>query len=302
MKDLLITHIKDIDGLSPVILMNLWGKSFDYKLLDTFEVGTYLTELLTQDLQDYEHIYIVDLTVPEEIYPMIEKSKDRHKFLIFDHHETHNYARSYPYVTLDMEECGTTLFYQYLQTQGLSTNPCLDQYIEAVKDLDLWTFEKNHNTLSPQLGSLLELLGETRYIDEITALLRAETQSFTMNSFLNRLLELEEENKKRYIDKREERMIRGTLFKDVNIGMVYAEKYRSEIGDELLKRHPELDVIVIVNMNGGISLRSRDVDVSKIASYFGGGGHIHASGIGIPLEIRKEVFKTLLKGEIHIED
>ena len=27
MKDLLITHIKDIDGLSPVILMNLWGKS-----------------------------------------------------------------------------------------------------------------------------------------------------------------------------------------------------------------------------------------------------------------------------------
>ena len=97
-------------------------------------------------------------------------------------------------------------------------------------------------------------------------------------------------------------MIRGTLFKDVNIGMVYAEKYRSEIGNELLKRHPDLDVIVIVNMNGGISLRSRDVDVSKIASYFGGGGHIHASGIGIPLEIRKEVFETLLKGEVHIED
>ena len=34
MKDLLITHIKDIDGLSPVILMNLWGKSFEYKLRD----------------------------------------------------------------------------------------------------------------------------------------------------------------------------------------------------------------------------------------------------------------------------
>ena len=302
MKDLIISHVKDVDGVTPVILMNLWNKNYDCKLLDVHEMFDYLTELLTTDLSIYEHIYVVDLTIPQEIYPLIEQSEYRSKFLVFDHHETHEYARVYPYVTLNIEECGTTLFYQYIQSQGFITYSGLEEYIKAVKDLDLWTFEKNNNLLSPKLGSLFELLGEKRYIQEMTLLLQKATKKFTFTDFQEQLLELEEENKKRYIDKREERMIRGILPNSVRVGMVYAEKYRSEIGNELLKRHLDLDVIIIVNMNGGISLRSRSVDVSKIAYHYGGGGHVLAAGIGISEEVKREVFQRLLKGEINIEN
>lgn len=302
MKDLIISHVKDVDGVTPVILMNLWNKNYDCKLLDVHEMFDYLTELLTTDLSIYEHIYVVDLTIPQEIYPLIEQSEYRSKFLVFDHHETHEYARVYPYVTLNIEECGTTLFYQYIQSQGFITHSGLEEYIKAVKDLDLWTFEKNNNLLSPKLSSLFELLGEKRYIQEMTLLLQKATKTFTFTDFQEQLLVLEEENKKRYIDKREERMIRGILPNSVRVGMVYAEKYRSEIGNELLKRHLDLDVIIIVNMNGGISLRSRSVDVSKIAYHYGGGGHVLAAGIGISEEVKREVFQRLLKGEINIEN
>lgn len=91
-------------------------------------------------------------------------------------------------------------------------------------------------------------------------------------------------------------------YKDYNVGIVFAEKYRSEIGNELLNRNKNLDFIVIINLNGGISLRSREVDVSVIASKFNGGGHKLASGFGISEKLKKDIISLIFKGEIKYED
>jgi len=52
----------------------------------------------------------------------------------------------------------------------------------------------------------------------------------------------------------------------------------SEIGDKLKDK---ADVVIIYgdNNRGGscVSLRSKEVDVSRIAEHFGGGGHTHSS-------------------------
>ena len=53
MKDLLISHVKDVDGVSPVILMKLTNRDFEYKLLDIYEVEDYFNELLNTDLSIY---------------------------------------------------------------------------------------------------------------------------------------------------------------------------------------------------------------------------------------------------------
>lgn len=137
MKDYLISHIKDIDGVTPVILMNLTNREFDYHLLDVYEVEEFMNEFLEQDLSIYEHIYITDLTVPESIYEKIEKHSHKDKFLIFDHHKTHAYAGNYSYVNLDLNECGTTLFYNYLKAIYNIETPALNMYIKSVKNLDL---------------------------------------------------------------------------------------------------------------------------------------------------------------------
>lgn len=301
MKQFVISHIKDVDGVSPIMMMKLWKKEFEYKLLDVHEVETFMMEFLERDFSEYDHIYIVDLSVPENIYEKIEKSDIRNKIQIFDHHKTHEYAKKYPYVTLDIEECGTTLFYQYLLTQGLINSGALQEYVESVKHLDLWTFEEENDTLAPQLGILFELYGEKRYIQELVKNLSQKKEHFSFSTFEKKILKLEEENQKRYIDKRELRMIFAKIC-GYQAGIVFAEKYRSELGNVLLKRHSELDFIAIINLNGGISLRSREVDISKIALRYGGGGHPLASGIGISKQVQEEILKLIWKGEISFEN
>lgn len=301
MKDYLISHIKDIDGVTPVILMNLTNREFDYHLLDVYEVEEFMNEFLEQDLSIYEHIYITDLTVPESIYEKIEKHSHKDKFLIFDHHKTHAYAGNYSYVTLDLNECGTTLFYNYLKTIYNIETPALNTYIKSVKNLDLWLFEQAEDKIAPILDSLFGLYGETRYIDEMTKKFQSVKEEFILTPFEIELLKVEEESKKRYIDKHELRMIKGRL-KDISVGIVFAEKYRSELGHELLNRHPEIDVAIVINMNGGISLRSREVDVSELAKEFGGGGHKLASGMSVLEDSIYDFLEHQFKGCVTFEN
>lgn len=300
MKDLIISHIKDIDGVSPLILLNVLGINYDYKLLDVYEVEAYLDELLKTDLSIYNNIYITDLTVPEASYKLINESNYKNKFKVFDHHKTHLYASHLDFVTIDINECGTTLFYNYLKTIGLKETKTIKEYVSSVKNLDLWLFEQNKDEVAPKLGNLFDFYGVQRYITEFTKHLK-EDKCFKFNEFEEKILEILNDEEKRYIDKRELRMT-VCKYGDYNVGIVFAEKYRSEIGNELLNRNKNLDFIVIINLNGGISLRSREVDVSVIASKFNGGGHKLAAGIGISDEIKKDIISLIFKGEIKYED
>lgn len=159
MKDLIISHIKDIDGVSPLILLNVLGVNYDYKLLDVYEVEAYLDELLKTDLSIYNNIYITDLTVPESSYKLINESNYKNKFKVFDHHKTHLYASNLDFVTIDINECGTTLFYNYLKTIGLKETKVLNEYVSSVKSLDLWLFEQNKDCVAPKLGNLFDFYG-----------------------------------------------------------------------------------------------------------------------------------------------
>ena len=300
MKDLIISHIKDIDGVSPLILLNVLGVNYDYKLLDVYEVEAYLDELLKTDLSIYNNIYITDLTVPEASYKLINESNYKNKFKVFDHHKTHLYAGNIDYVTIDINECGTTLFYNYLKTIGLKETKVLNEYVSSVKNLDLWLFEQNKDCVAPKLGNLFDFYGVLRYIIEFTKHLK-EDEHFKFNEFEEKILEILHDEEKIYIDKRELRMT-VCKYGNYNVGVVFAEKYRSELGNELLIRNKNLDFIVIINLNGGISLRSREVDVSVIASKFNGGGHKLASGFGISEKLKKDIISLIFEGEIKYED
>ena len=49
MKDLLISHISDIDGVSPVILLKLTKVEFDYILKEPHEMDEFVEELLKEE-------------------------------------------------------------------------------------------------------------------------------------------------------------------------------------------------------------------------------------------------------------
>ncbi len=294
MKDLLISHVADIDGVSPVILMKLCKINFDYELKDIYELEEYLDNLLEEDLSFYNNIYIVDLTVPENIYVKINNSIYKEKFKVFDHHRTHMYALNNIYVTLDINECGTSLFYKYL-SKKYKFRKNTKKYIEHVKNIDLWLWKEKNDPLAKQLSDLFYIYGKTKYIEEMYKKLK-KRKKFKLSKIENTILKIEQEKIDRYILKKEKDMI-IINYQNYKAGIIFNELYKSELGNQLSINNPDLDFIIMINLSGGISLRTnKDIDLSLIASTLGGGGHKKASGAPIPLEYKENLINELFKG------
>ncbi len=294
MKDMIITHAKDIDGVSPVILLKLLGRDVDFYLLEVGEVEEKVPLLLKEDLDIYENIYITDLSLSNELYEWIDKKPWKEKFHLFDHHISQQYASVYPFVTLDITECATSLFYRYLKIGSESISiPKIEGYVEHVRNLDLWHWVEKQDFVAKKLGDLFEIYGNLEYIEHFVQNLEKPNTSIIDQSE-EELLKIEEGRIKRYFERKNEQLM-TFRYQNYKMGVVYAENYRSELGMLLQEAHPELDFIAMINVSGGVSLRTQkdDVDLESIASSLGGGGHKKASGFGISEEQRIDIIKQI---------
>lgn len=297
MKDMIITHAKDIDGVSPVILLKLMKRDIDFYLLETDEVEEKVPSLLQENLENYENIYVTDLSLSEELYKWINEQPWKEKFRVFDHHISQEYARKYPFVTLDIDECTTSLFYKYLKTKSERLNTSkIAKYVDHVKNLDLWHWVAKEDFTAKKLGDLFGIYGNLGYIDHFIKNLEQESTPIITEKE-EELLKIEESRINRYFERKNEQLM--TLeYQDYKVGVVFAENYRSELGMLLQNAHPELDFIAMINVGGGVSLRTQkdDVDLAKLATTLGGGGHKKASGFGISDEKRIEIIKQIFEG------
>lgn len=293
MKDLLISHISDIDGVSPVILLKLTKVEFDYILKEPHEMEEFVEELLKEDLNSYQNIYITDLALSESFYKKVKESGYAYKFKIFDHHKTHLFAKNYENVVIDIEECGTTLFYNYL-SKKYKFKKIVEDYIKHVKNLDLWLWVEKFDFMAKELGNIFDLYGRNTYIEEMYQKLK-RGKKFKWNKFENKILKIEKDTVDRYLKKKDKELYK-IEYDGYLIGAVFSERYRSELGNYLSSIHPELDLVVMINMSGGLSLRTeKDIDISILAQKLNGGGHKKACGAPIEEEVKKSILKNIFK-------
>lgn len=296
MKTLLITHV-DLDGVSPVILLNLANIEFTYKLLDLKDIDEYFDTLFKTDINEYDTIYVVDLSLTEHVYDLINEHNINIK--VFDHHETHLFANSYDYVNVSVDingklTCGTELFYNYL----ISIYPNLNKknikyYVELVRQLDTYTFESE---IPRQLETIRSSLGNTNFISSITKRLKKDKDDFQFTAFEKRLLKIKKTEQENYIKHREEKMKIYTI-DNKRCGVVFAERYKSDIGNYLATKYNDIDIVIIIDSSNSISYRAvkDDVNVSLLAAKYNGGGHKHASGSLIKDEDRDRIVKYLFE-------
>lgn len=304
MKDLLITHT-DLDGISPIILMNLTGRKFEFKSIEINEVEETFKELFANDLSIYEHIYITDLTIPENIY---ETLNSMNNVLVFDHHETHLYATKYVFATVKVSEfghltCGTELFYNYLK--GIYKNldtPLIKEYVDLVRQIDTWDF--TNLVLAKELGALPSIYGKKEFIKSITKRLKKDKVHFELTAFEKRYLKIKKEEETNFIENKNKQMVKY-LIEGRKCGVVFASNCnKSELGNVLATNHPELDLIIIIDATKAVSYRTArdDVRVNDFASLFGGGGHQKASGSSFSDEMRENIVKSYYKDVKRLED
>lgn len=302
-KTLLITHV-DLDGVSPIILLNLTGVKFEYKSVEITDLDDTLHELIDTDkIKEYEQLYITDLTVPEWAYEYFKENNINIK--IFDHHETHLYGNNYPFATVkvnlgDHQTCGTELFYEYLKNIYPTVNTKkVKQYVDYVTELDTWHFTSD---IPKELDSLKNTYGTKDFIKTITRRLKSPKATFEFTAFEKKFTKLKKAELQRYMEAKEEKM----LLYEINgkkCGVLFAEKNKSELGNYISVNHPELDLVIMLDASSRISYRTNrdDVSVSEFATIYGGGGHQKASGSKFDDEDRNKIIEEYFKGAKRLE-
>ncbi len=299
MRYILLTH-NDLDGVSCGILAKLaFGEFVDvhYHSVNSLD---YHIEQLMKEQSDKNHsckIYITDLSVNKDNERRLKKYAQRGGLVqLIDHHKTALHFNEYEWGDVRVEESigklasATSLFYSHLQKQNLlKERSSLSEYVELVRQYDTWEWERKKNIHAKHLNDLLFLQSIEEFEQSMVERLSIQ-ESFSFNEFEEKLLNIEDKKTERYI-KRKKRELVQTFIGDKCIGVVHAESYHSELGNELGKEHPHLDCIAIVNMGNkkmGFRTIHDHIDVSEIAAQYGGGGHAKAAGCSLTPEAYKE--------------
>jgi len=277
MKRLHISH-NDLDGVGCGVLIKkfLPGKT-DTCYLSYNEID----HVLEEETDKYTDIIITDISPS---YSSVAKLISEKNIVIIDHHISSEKLKEFPNVYHDIGSCATLLTYNYLKSNGYD----VDKYHEfalVINDIDIWLLKRPD---SLQMGVLFNMLGisrfEKRFLDN-------PYSGFNQTEMI--IIELEAERRDQYIQKS---MKNVAYYKDDigrKIGIVFAESYASELGNQIIIEQA-VDYVVLINgQSKKVSLRSaKDIDISVIAQQYGGGGHKNAAGF--PLKIKDIDINSIL--------
>ncbi|GAA0327247.1 oligoribonuclease NrnB [Bacillus carboniphilus] len=303
----LFTH-NDLDGVSCGIVARLaFGDKVDVRYNSVMGLDHQVERFLESDKKHKDvHMLITDLSVNEKnAKGLNDYVKEGGKVDLIDHHKTaiHLNDYSWGHVTVEYEDgrlaSATSLLYEFLVEKDLlKPSGALEEYVELVRQYDIWEWEKNENIKAKQLNDLFFMVSLDEFEEKMVARLQ-DADHFEYDDFEEKLLEMEEDKIERYI-RRKKRELVQTFIGDYCTGIVHAESYHSELGSELGKEHSHLDYITILNMGGRkISFRTihDNVDVSAVAGQFGGGGHAKAAGCSM----NEESYELYVKAAFTIE-
>lgn len=307
MKTLLISHIADNDGVSPIILLKLVMDDFDYKLLEIYEVENYVNDLIDSGkYKEYDQIYITDLKLTMELCEKIDDIEElKNKLLVFDHHQSNLFVNDFDFATVIVKneegrmECGTSLFYKYLKNKNpnsILNNEVVSNYVELVRENDTWDYLIENEYKAKKLGMLFSLYNRERYINSMFTNLKNNVDVL-FSKEENYLLSIEQERMNDYIERKKDKVYFGEI-NNYKVGIVFAENYRSILGNYLAKYYEEqVDFIIIINLEHGISYRTiKEVNVGEFAKIYGGGGHQKAAGSYFPDGFHKQLIELLYEG------
>ena len=265
--------------------------------------GKVETLLSNSDLRNlYDKIFITDISISEELAKAIDVWINPFNIRLFDHHATalglncHGWCEVRVNATIGKQKTsGTEMFFKHLvdfDCLQISTfkpeviNNTI-KFVRIVRDYDTWRWKElgEEGVICKQVNDLFYIYGSEAFFDWALRRLKfygtyPEFPSFSDEDLL--LLDQKQKDINRYIEKKDKQLMVQTDAFGYTYGVIFAEQYFSELGDQLCELHPELDYVAMIDICGGkVSYRTvrEDLDVGgTIAHSFGGGGHPKAAG------------------------
>ena len=292
MKVFLISHIADVDGVTPVVLTDLTFDNYDYHLLEPDDVDSYMIECINNNkFDEYDLVLVTDLCFTETVAEIINNTDLRNKVQVLDHHQTRLDLNKYDFVHVEVDRngkkvSGTSLYLEYLLNNypnDILKKESVSELVDLVRSGDTWEWKKTNRIEARDLSTIHAYYGNDKYIEKYSKFLR-ENDEFYFDEIDITLIEIDRRRKHDYIEDCKSKLIIENI-KGYRVGIIFAELYRSELGNDLAEYYKdEVDFIMIINMNRSISFRSirDDINLGDFASCLDGFGHFKAAGASLP--------------------
>lgn len=297
-------------------------KGLDYLIFNVDASNLYETvtsTIASPEVNENTEIVFADLCCGEAL---MKRLTERFKTIrVFDHHQTNYWVNDFEGIDAHVHEhnseggleSGTSIMWTNYRNE--LNNPVIIKFVNAVRSYDTFEFKSVENPDAIKLNKLFSILGMSAFCSTYEALLRIENPKGntrfssvidasndigdepigiinpTLEFVVDNSLKLEREKIDRVIDGIERRCMHFDATIDDKKCIIFnliPDLNMSDLGAEYLTAHPEYDVFIWFDLNRkGYSIRSirNDVDVSKIASRLGGGGHPRASGAAMSQKV-----------------
>lgn len=213
--------------------------------------------------------------------------------------------------------CATELYYNFIKNDKIyslihdaNIKRAISHFVECIRVYDTFEFWGSRMDAdreldisysdAPRLNTMFHIMERDEFKEYIFKYLcgfipwESLTVSTPSYSWLSKILQMEQNKNAKYVETAIRRLVKAPFKYDVYrngkihsidymMGIVFAEKSSPVIANTALERHEDLDLCAVAS-NNQISVYSNrpEVDVSKIAKVFGGGGHKEAAGFTIP--------------------
>lgn len=286
----------DLDGTGCFIVLNQFYKvdctshapgTVDYAVWSYIQSLEHMEE---DDIPDY--IVISDLSIHDRALAdeLFSYTFDKYgvQVVLLDHHASALWLNKYGArvcVKLNGKlTCGTELVYEWCLENFKASRPDLSdslaKLVEVVRLWDTWDWtlpstDLHLKYLAEGLDLCVHYFDTAQLCSRITFnLLQGELVDPDLDQYMNILVDIkhhEIEDRLKFIHEAD--------FCGYTAGIVFSDKYESDIGNELCKKGYQVGIVIDMYHNT-VSLRSidEDVDVSNIAVMYNGGGHLHAAG------------------------
>lgn len=302
----LFTHT-DLDGVGCAILAKLFFADepcityCDYGDID-HKVKTLLNN--AEILHSEDKIFITDISISKELAKRIEASSLECAIKLFDHHATAEPLNEFSWCKVratDEEDhdltCGTKMFYDHLVHQygDLYKNSLCD-FVDFVRQWDTWTWKNTgeRGRAAKYMNDLLDIRGRYDFINHFVHQFQTKGYCY-LDDIDKMLLEIRQKEIQEYIHEKSQQM-QNAHWGEYNVGIVFADRFISELGNQLCELYPEIDFVAIIDIaNQKVSYRtiSDDINLGVFAQRYGGGGHPKAAGSQFTEDVLKETIEKI---------
>lgn len=308
----LVTHQGCMDGAGCAIMfMGAGGRRENIKFVAAGMVERFVKEDPVFETDRFLIFADVGLNTPRYA-DVLER---RGNLVMLDHHNTslHLAGRHWAEIEERNERCGTRMMRDWLLSNFPEESKRLQStswrhFADTIDDHDRWL---RKIPSSEELATFMVFVGQqdfiTRFQDPKERVCRSTSEGRgkdLFSQFERDLLGILDRRR----DEAIEEMVRKAKVRElvlpdgsrVTAGVIVSnEPNISLMLQRLLDKRPDIDVAVQVTMDkGSASLRSRDgsPDVSKIAGFFGGGGHKAAAGHRLPQDLTDVILEHIYNG------